>query len=390
MPLRPHFQSVSRPLTVALATTTLLVCWASGCSSYDDRIGLLVPEPPSFTAADASVAEAEAGLTAYCPATTCLAPFTTCPGSLFPCDVNLMTDPGNCGSCGFKCPSPTPGASFSCVAGKCAMECNATRERRLDCNGFLDDDCEVRLGTNDNCNACGDKCPDPAKPCIYNPQTNTGKCGCDAGYLFCGMGCEDPNSSDDHCGGCGNACDRAGSGGPLATPNMYYGCKGGTCDHLKCESLFADCDQVPANGCEVSLLSPTNCGGCGIVCDSNQSCVLNGEGVPECLCPPGQTFCSGRCRDLRTDDAHCGSCGVQCSQSAGWQTGVSVCSYGSCRFQCAQGRGDCNGELRDGCEINLNSDPTNCGECGHTCEPGQPCMAGTCAVVPCGEGVEAR
>ncbi|MBN9163540.1 MAG: hypothetical protein BGO98_24560 [Myxococcales bacterium 68-20] len=391
MQLRLRFQSVSRPLTVALATTTLLVCWASGCSSYDDRIGLLAPEPPSFTNADASAsaAEPEAGLTAYCPATTCLAPFTTCPGSRFACDVNVMTDPENCGSCGFRCPSDRPGASFTCVAGTCVMECiHPTRTR--DCNGILDDDCEVILGTNDNCTACGDTCPDPAKPCIYDYSTGVGKCGCGVGSLFCGSGgCIDPNTSDVHCGGCGNACDPSGGGGERRA-HTYYGCSGGTCGHLKCESLYADCDQDVTNGCEASLLSPTSCGGCGIVCDANQACLRNANGVPECLCPPGQTRCGSGCTDLRSDAANCGSCGMVCSQASGWTTGVAVCSYGSCRFQCAQGRGDCNGDLRDGCETNLDSDPRNCGACGNSCEPGQPCMAGRCAVVPCDEAGETR
>lgn len=380
-----------RAVVATVVASSLALVW--GCSTTEVRLGVQPAEQPSFTAADASVAEAEAGLIAYCPATTCLAPFTTCPGSRFMCDVNLMSDPENCGSCGFKCPSSQYSsfgeATFTCVAGTCVMQCKKYPRWTLDCNGLLDDDCEVTLGTNDNCTACGDKCSDPAKPCIFNQQNGTGKCGCDEGRLYCSTDCIDPSSADEHCGGCGNSCDREG-GGRQSRPNMYYGCSDGTCDHLKCESGYTDCDQDLANGCETSLVSPTSCGGCGIVCDANQVCKVDSQGVPRCMCPPGQTLCGDGCVDLRSDHTNCGSCGVQCSQAAGWTTGVAVCNYGACAFQCAQGRADCNGEEKDGCEINLNSDPRNCGKCGHTCEPAQPCVAGSCAVVPCSEGVEAR
>ena len=262
----------------------------------------------------------------------------------------------------------------------------------LDCNGMLDDDCEVTLGTDDNCTACGDQCRDPAKPCIFDESTGTGSCGCGAGRLFCeGVGCVDPKADDEHCGGCGNACDPTGDGAEIR-PNTYYGCSGGTCGHVKCENRYEDCDQDRANGCEVSLLSPTNCGACDNVCDANQSCELNSRNIPECMCPPGQTFCPNRrsCVDLRVDPDNCGACGTVCFLHGPADHAAGVCNYGSCTLQCAQGWGNCNGDQRDGCEVNLNSDPRNCGACGNACEPGQPCVGGRCAIEPCSEGSGAR
>jgi hypothetical protein len=372
------------PLVVALIVAGPFACSeriSAGIATESDAgVG------GGFTAssAEASTVEEE-GPTEYCVSTTCPAPYTTCPDSRFPCDVDLMNDPNNCGSCGFACPARIIAgghADFICLEGTCQPSCHI---QYLDCNGVRDDGCEVKVGTNDNCSKCGEACPDPAKPCIADSTGLAGKCGCEPDELLCPPGrCFDPSSSDENCGACGVACDPK-NGGATTPSHAHYGCVAARCGNLKCDEWFADCDAEPENGCEVSLLSADNCGGCGVACAPGQICGKNPiTGVAECKCGAGKTLCGTECFDLKTDLTRCGSCSINCTNTTGPNT-HAVCSYGACGWSCEPGWGDCNGNSVDGCEVNLNSDPRNCGICGNECDlaAGQPCIAGHCAVEPC-------
>ncbi len=113
-------------------------------------------------------------------------------------------------------------------------------------------------------------------------------------------------------------------------------------------------------------------------------------------CPAPFSTCSDKpsfkCgTNLLTDPNNCGACGVECkgfdaiNMSAG-------CAQGACAFECQTkeiGLGNlfvfknCNGLLDDGCEIDVNADPRNCGICGNACAPGVSCINGRCG---CGNG----
>ncbi len=390
---------MARMATVLFASAGLFVF---ACTSSFRTLGYGVVDdagspPPFVESSDAGEPDARAELTQYCPSNKCPAGRTTCPTSPFACDVDLRSDLRNCGACGLVCRTAgTANMKFDCVDGQCVSECssNAAGIHYADCNGVIDDGCEVLLGTNENCNGCGDRCTDPKKPCVHIGDRPDNQCGCDPGHQYCpppGPGlpasCSDPMLDDMNCGGCGVVCKP--DDGALPRSNMYFGCAGGECGHEKCTSEYRDCDGVGANGCETHILSPDNCGACGKACDPGQTCIRNRNNVYECACPPGRTLCGDECIDILTDPRHCGSCSIDCLNNTPTVTGAAHCSFGSCKYGCAEGRGDCNGDSKDGCETNLLSDPRNCGACGNTCDlvAGQPCVLGGCVVEVCDGGV---
>ncbi|MBN9163262.1 MAG: hypothetical protein BGO98_32770 [Myxococcales bacterium 68-20] len=378
-------------VTIAVMAISIPL-WSGGCS-HRDPLNYPPPVevgPPSFTSLDAAVVEEDAGLTSYCPSNKCPSGHTTCPISRFPCDVNLKADRDNCGACGFACPSS--GDLYECIDGHCVLQCDISYNR--DCDGFDDNGCETRLGTNDNCTGCGDKCLDPANPCVQRSSApGDYGCGCGAGRLYCNGKCVDPKGDDQNCGGCGNVCDPSGDGG-ASRPNTYFGCIDGECGRYKCKDGHIDCDGDRLNGCEADLLSREHCGGCGNACAPGQECQLDLDSVPQCMCPAGQTFCAffcagahciGECADISSDPLNCGACGVLCGGTA--ETKLNECRYGVCTQVCGKGQADCNGNPADGCEVNVDQDPLNCGACGKVCDAvsGQACVGGQCVVEPCDE-----
>jgi hypothetical protein len=378
-------------VVAVLTVASLTVAW--GCSRTNERLGVeLGPQTEQFGGADAGadVAPDPRELIAYCPSNKCPPGWTTCPNSRFACDVNLRLDVNNCGVCGFACPNGAGSETFSCNDGACVMQCSVAL-KSLDCDGFPDNGCETTLPNDNHCGVCGNKCSDPAKPCVFQggPGSDNVACGCPAGKRPCGSYCVDDKTDDFNCGSCSNYCDPSGNGAP-SIPGGYYGCVNGTCGGAKCKGQFADCDNDPANGCETSLVSDANCGGCGVACGGGQKCRLDPESGPRCMCPAPQTLCelgcedgicSGQCVDVTSDVANCGRCGSGCGYIPG---ATRTCDYGACVMRCSEGRADCNNSPSDGCEVDTASDPRNCGACGHTCEAaGQACVAGVCVVEPC-------
>ena len=377
-----------------------------------DVIAYDLTPPPAFVDPDAGANKPDGNdLITYCPSDRCPAGHTTCPSSPHLCDVDLRTDVNNCGECGNACPKPGggEGETYACIEGRCTLTCD--QGVALDCDGVPDNGCEARLPDNDNCGACGLKCPADT-PCIDRSKLEY-RCGCKPGELLCPgssvpmpgwemfMPCVDPETDDKNCGACRNACPPEGDGSREPPPNMYFGCVEGQCGVPKCEPNWGDCDRLPENGCETSLADDNNCFVCGNRCVDGATCRLRLVGLallPACMCPEGETFCKegqlvdpvggatdiGRCADLTASITDCGACGARCdSQRA--KNMQATCVYGRCEQSCIAGWGDCNGNSGDGCETDLNADPMNCGECGRVCDgiAGQACVDGQCMVEPC-------
>lgn len=334
-----------------------------------------------------------------CMGTECPFPYTTCLDEpSFLCGTNLMNDPANCGGCGQSCMGFDPlSMKSSCVQGKCEFECLIVQNMfggaqvYKNCNAILDDGCEVDINSDEkNCGACGNACKDGVS-CI------DGRCGCPNGLVECNGECKNLAFDDYSCGACNNGCDPSGPADACETPpqNTYYGCGNSTCDVLKCSGKFGDCDRdlfkgCASNGCETPLEHNTeNCGFCGNKCGTGQECRDDGDGF-QCYdtCEKaGLTACEQGCKDLLTDRFNCGACGNFCPNPRANQE--SSCHKGLCELECQPGWADCNGDPNDGCEVNTDSHPGNCGSCGNQCNfgAGQPCIDGKCLMTDCDAGV---
>ena len=134
------------------------------------------------------------------------------------------------------------------------------------------------------------------------------------------------------CSGDGTqTCNSSGVWGSVETcpegPNETASCSGnGTCG-ASCDSGFDDC--TGAAGCETNLSSLSNCGACGNACDPD----------PDNASP--------------------------------------ICTMFGCGFTCDEGWDDENGLPGDGCEMNVYTDPDNCGAAGNSCFGGE-CVMGSC------------
>jgi hypothetical protein len=306
---------------------------------------------------------------------------TMCGGSC----TDTTTDPRNCGACFRDCanlPGVDPAAA-RCVAGLCVIG-TACMPNRGDCNRDAMDGCETDLGTTSNCGRCGTSCSEPTPICtMMAGDGGPASFRCGSGCVSptpdrCTGRCVDLQTDPRNCGTCGTVC-------PAAT-NAAAACVAGRCT-LACATGFGDCDGSAVNGCETSTrTSPTHCGTCGNVCPG----VMGGlpacnAGVCGIACAPGTADCdmmsANACEvTLASNPMHCGVCGNACPTRP---NATAACTTGVCSFTCAMGFGNCNGLTSDGCEVDLQSNPLNCGACARRCSAVANGTA-TCASSTCG------
>ncbi len=343
-----------------------------------------------------------------CISTTCPAPYDTC-GDGYRCNTNVSNDSKNCGACGNECPAEFGylNMTSTCVNGMCEPVC-AKQLRYMqpawnfgDCNKVLEDGCEINLSTDpNNCGACGNRCADGVI-CV------DGKCGLEPGQMICNDQVIDVRSDNFNCGSCWNYCEPP-LDAPELPPNMEYGCVNGQCGQPRCYddgfgTAWTDCDNnLEKNGCEVYVgqyngggeFDPNNCGTCGKKCTGDQFCaVVSGAGSASCVCEnPQHTRCGSietynlGCYDLLNDIENCGTCFSKCTAYRANTT--AACRKGLCEVECTPGWGDCDGNPNNGCETNLKVSDGHCGACGNRCDTqaGQPCVDGQCAVTECDAG----
>jgi hypothetical protein len=256
--------------------------------------------------------------------------------------VDLQTDTGNCGACGFAVP--------------------------------VDQAC--RNGEFASLSATATTTPPPSPTASPTPAPSKGPCP--SGQNLCSGKCADLLADDGNCGRCGWDCPK----GQI--------CQSGTCLPPELTPVStatggvtvtqeASCSrgQIVCNSSCVDILTNTkNCGVCGRSCKSQETC-LNGRCGPACT-KGGTTLCDKTCVDLKTDTDNCGACGTACPSSPPNSLG-SLCSQGKCSISnCKPNYGDCNSQISDGCESDIRFDDNNCGTCGVKCPAGQKCSLSQC------------
>jgi hypothetical protein len=306
-----------------------------------------------------------------------------------PCETNLLTSPRNCGVCGNAC--ELPHAIPACGGGMCQIEaCTAPWAR---CNTLVADGCEINLSTDPmNCGGCGMVCP-----ALNGTARCTGaSCGidCEVGFddcdTFAGNGCESPVNDDvNNCGACKHACPFEEG----ETPN----CVRGECGVTRCEDGLGDCD---ADGeCETDLTDDVDhCGRCGGPCNVSRGTAACEDGqcvVVECEadwrnCDVAEDggVADGCETNVRADPENCGSCGEDCTVAQG----AGTCENGKCAVvSCATGFANCDPEANDGgfstgCETDTRSAADHCGGCGNECEIPNAiaaCVNSNCVIADC-------
>jgi hypothetical protein len=187
-------------------------------------------------------------------------------------------------------------------------------------------------------------------------------CGGEAGTR-----CVDARTDRNHCGGCDRVCSE------------WDDCVDGDC-RTRCAGGRVACDFA----CVDLRTDPNHCGRCGRRCCpgsvcSDGACAFGcSAGTTRCCASSDPAACDCSCRDLATDGANCGGCGVACAAGQvcrqGRCEGASGCSGGG--SACAAGLCACSGRCTD-----LRTDVANCGRCGELCAVGETCRAGLCTPV---------
>jgi len=148
-------------------------------------------------------------------------------------------------------------------------------------------------------------------------------------------------------------------------------CSGGTCS-VGSGDPCGD-DGVFCNGTESCNEGSGSCDHSGNPCGTDYLCMEIGDTCVD-VCTAPLVECDDNCVNTNNDPHYCGSCTNDCTTPA---NAIAVCASSVCAAVCDYGYEDCDYDMANGCEKNLQTDPDNCGACGNTCDSGG-CASGEC------------
>jgi hypothetical protein len=285
----------------------------------------------------------------------------TCGSGAAAACVDLSSDRSNCGGCGTACASDE-----TCVNSQC-VQCATIMPIGTGIMCGTPAMCVDKATDRNNCGTCGDRC-------LTSQICQNGSCACPSGEVLCGSGanqsCVTLSSDQNNCGKCGAAC----GGGMVCKastcvcPTGFHSC-GGTCvpdtstSTSSCGTSCAVCPIPSGGGSATCAGTPPACG---------QNC----GGARPTLCNRGA---NASCVNTTNDPSNCGGCGMGCNTTHA----QASCLNSRCNVTCTAGFANCDGNVANGCEIDTSNDKNNCGSCGHICPSGS-CAGGVCT--PCNSG----
>ncbi len=432
---------------------TCALTWMLSCY-YDDGINVDCIDPNynmEYCGAEACT-EDERNNHSCSSSEVCYDGKCICRDNYVKCDnecINPMNHTIHCGAKG-ECSSVEKDENYIgtvcgdyqvCRSGEC--ECMTGY---VECNDKCIHPSEVQncgVKKTDNGECVFDDCSEKGAICILKSENEGYECVCPSGQVMCGDRCIDPKSNDDYCGAKDCSVGQTGEKCPSERPICFNGeciltcpdgqeqcgstcvltasdinncgecnkhcefknglayCSSGKCELAGCISGFADCDDDEENeennGCETNIKTDhNNCGVCGHKCDflnADSECVDGKCQITECK--PGFKDCdknlqNGCEQDLQTALNACGDCDKICSHD----NAVSICNNGVCEMNanaCYNGYDNCDLKPENGCEVHLMSDPNNCGACSTQCvyENAKPnCESGICLLGECYSGYD--
>lgn len=326
-------------------------------------------------------------ITGMCDGWACMPGVTTC--------VDETNTQRICRADGLEFVDEACGAGTTCQAGECvpwlctpgAFSCADVSTRRV-CNedglGYSAADC---TGPAMNGYACVDDGACVERVCV--PGTVLAECAsitarsiCNAdgqGYSPVACGADESCSSGlcvaricapgtarcvEEAGLTGReVCEADGLSYSSAPCSSTESCTGtGSCMTRICGPGTTMC--VGSNGFRTCSVDGLAYGGT-TSCAMGSSCDPTTNLCTTWTCAPGSSACvSATSRSVCNADG-LGSTTSNCDV-------MQVCSDGVCVLSCSAGTADCDGDSANGCETNLLTSSTNCGDCGTAC-------AGTCA-----------
>jgi hypothetical protein len=235
---------------------------------------------------------------------------------------------------------------------------------RTSCNTTLHQ-C-VECTSNDQC-ALGKLCS-PSGVCTTGCDSTH---SCPGGLACCNSLCVDTTNDPNNCGSCNNPCN---VGGAI------------TCCSSTCVNLSTNVD---------------NCSACSAACSSDNVATRHcttGKCAPTCAfgrgdCNPNSS--NDGCETDFTSITNCGGCGVKCDTTPAQNNAAPTCfnvpdgGVATCKYTCKAPFDDCDKTAPDtnGCETNLSNDKLNCGACNNACtttnNSGTSCISSTCGHSSC-------